>query len=266
MIRGVMLALGAVSLASVIVVTPLSAAEKGDRVVGLNEIPTVVREAIASATKGARITKIEKGTENGKTCYEVEVSRKGAQVDLAFDDNGHLVGSKVEGDDEQGDGEQGDNEQGGKGNARQRRERQEDDAEADDAEVVPTDKIPAAALKALRKLAGGAEISGVQVEDEDGVRIYEGAWKVKAVQHEATVTADGTLVSTEQIAAAKAAPQAVQTLANKAFPKGTQVKMERKTIVLYEVEAIIDGKVKEILVAPTGQRIEISHADHQDKD
>jgi len=146
------------------------------------------------------------------------------------------------------------------------REEKENDGEEDDAEVVPLAKIPAAAQKALQKLAGDAKIFEVTVEDEDGVKIYEGSWKVKGVEHEAEVTANGDIIETEQVIAVGDAPKAVQKVAAKAFPKDAKVKIEKKTIVLYEVEADINGKEKEILVAPTGQRVEIDHGDDDDED
>ncbi len=104
------------------------------------------------------------------------------------------------------------------------------------------------------------------MEDEDGVKIYEGSWQVDGVDHEAVVTAQGDLIETEEVVAWESVPKGVQKTAGQAFPKGTKVKVERKTIVLYEVEAKIDGKEKEVLVAPTGQRIEVDQEDGEDEE
>lgn len=143
-------------------------------------------------------------------------------------------------------------------------ERKEKDGEEQaDSQVVKLDKIPAAARDALTKLAGSAKIEEVAMEDEDGVKVYEGAWQVKGVGHEAVVTENGDLVETEQIVDLDAIPNAVQRVAKKSFPKGTKLKVEKKTVVLYEVEAKINGKEKEVLVAPTGQRVEIEQEDHE---
>ena len=136
-----------------------------------------------------------------------------------------------------------------------------EDKEQDDSQVVTLDKLPAAARDALAKLAGDAKIGEITMEDEDGVRVYESSWKVNGVEHEAEVTEHGDTVATEQTIDLESAPKAVQKAAKIAFPKGTKVKVERKTIVLYEVAAEIDGKEKEILVAPTRQTVEIEHGD-----
>lgn len=138
--------------------------------------------------------------------------------------------------------------------------------EQEDAQVVTLDNLPRAAREALLSLAGAAKLGEVAMEEEDGVKVYEAGWTVDGVDHEATVTEDGDLVETEQLVDLDSTPKAVQQAAKKAFPKGTKLKIEKKTIVLYEVEAEIDGKERESLVAPTGQRVEIEHEDHEDED
>lgn len=140
------------------------------------------------------------------------------------------------------------------------------DNEQEDAQVVAFDKLPAAARDALIKRASGAKVGEVTMEDEDGVKVYEASWEVNGVEHEAEVTEHGDTVATEQIVDLDSAPKAVQKAAKKAFPKGTKLKVELKTIVLYEVEAEIDGQEQEVLVAPTGQRVEIDHDDDEHED
>jgi uncharacterized membrane protein YkoI len=140
------------------------------------------------------------------------------------------------------------------------------DMEQDDAQVVTLDKLPAAARDALTKLAGDAKLGEVTMEDEDGVKVYEASWQASGVEHEAEVTEHGDVVQTEQVVNLDAMPKAVQRAATNAFPKGTKLKLEKKTIVLYEVEAEIDGQEKEVLVAPTGQRVEIDHEDGETED
>lgn len=141
-----------------------------------------------------------------------------------------------------------------------------DEKEQDDAQVVAMDKLPAAARNALSKLAGDAKILEVTMEDEDGMKVFEGSWKVEDVDHEASVTEHGDVVETEQAISLEAAPEAVQRAARRALPEGTEFKVEKKTIVLYEVEAKINGEEKETLVSPTGQRLEIEQEDHEDED
>lgn len=258
----IMIAVSAVSLVSIAVLASVVAGEKdkGESKTQIEDVPAAVQAAIKKATQGAKVQEIEKETEDGKTVYEVEISKNGLEIDLVFDEKGGLVAFDVEGDDEDDAGDDEDDDDKGE----QREEEEENDGEEDDAEVVPFAKIPAAAQKALLKLAGDAKISEVDVEDEDGVKVYEGAWKVNGVEHEAEVTANGDVIETEQVIAAGDAPKAVQKAAAKAFPKGAKVTIEKKTVVLYEIEAEIKGKEKEILVAATGQRVEIEHGDDDD--
>jgi len=138
--------------------------------------------------------------------------------------------------------------------------------EVNDALVVEFATIPPAARKAISKLAGLAKIEKLEVEDEDGVKVYEAAWTQEGVEYEATVTEDGAVVETEEVVAVRNTPKAVQQAAVKAFPKGVTVKVERKTVVFYEFAADIDGKENEILLAPTGQRVEMEYGDVEDDD
>jgi len=136
-------------------------------------------------------------------------------------------------------------------------EREKDDAES----VVALDKLPKAARDALTRLAGDARIEEVTAEDEDGVKVYEGSWEIDGAEHEAEVTETGDVVETEEEVGWDAVPKAVRQAATKAYPKGTKIDVEKKTIVLYELEAEIGGREKEILVDPTGERVEIEEGD-----
>lgn len=137
--------------------------------------------------------------------------------------------------------------------------------ERDDAEsVVGLDKLPKAARDALTRLAGDARIEEVTAEDEDGVKVYEGSWQIKGVEHEAEVTETGDVVETEEEVGWDAVPKAVQQAATKSYPKGTKVTVEKKTIVLYELEAEIGGREKEFLVNPAGERVEIEDEGDED--
>lgn len=141
-----------------------------------------------------------------------------------------------------------------------------EDNERDDAKVVSLDSVPAPARDALKKLAGSAKLGKIAIEDEDGVKVYEAAWSTDGVDQEASVTEYGDVVETESVVNLDEAPQTVRKAASRSFPKRTKVKIEKKTIVLFELEAEIDGHKREILVSPTGQRVEIEHErDHQEK-
>jgi len=138
-------------------------------------------------------------------------------------------------------------------------------------EELTIDQVPEAARAALLKLAGEAKIVEVESEDEHGALVYEAEWVANGRQHEAAVTADGTLVETAEVVRMEDLPSAVRAAVAKHFPGQTKLEIEKKTIVAYEIEARIDGKERELLVLPTGkvhgERSEDSkHHDDEDDD
>ena len=124
--------------------------------------------------------------------------------------------------------------------------------------------MPEPARKALLELAGGAKIIEVERDREHGVLVYEAKWVKNGTQHEAAVTAEGALLELEEIIPVEKAPAAVQAAIAKHFPANAKVVVEKKTIIVYEAEARIDGKEKELLVFPTGKVHE--QEDHDDDD
>jgi predicted regulator of Ras-like GTPase activity (Roadblock/LC7/MglB family) len=142
----------------------------------------------------------------------------------------------------------------------------EDEEKDDDENVMKLNDLPAAAKAAVKKAAGDHQVTEVKSEKEYGATVYEAAWKVDGVEHEIVVTADGSVVEMEEVVAMDKAPKAVQKTAAKHFKKGTELVVEKKTIVVYSIEAMIDGKEKEILLSATGQPIEIEADDEADDD
>jgi len=228
--------------------------ESAEKRVSFEQLPRAVKTAIHKATKRAKIGEIEKQSEDGKTVYEVEASRSGVAFELTFDEHGTLINFEI--DDQEDAHADGDEEE----------DEEKEESDADKEQITSLDKIPTAARQALVKLAGKAKIEEVESESENGVKLYEAAWRVKGVEHEALVTAVGDLVETEETIAAGSAPKSVQRAAAKIFSKGTSVKIERKTVVLYEIEAEHQGREKEVLLDATGQRTEIDHEDHDSDD
>ncbi|MBN1489727.1 MAG: PepSY-like domain-containing protein [Phycisphaerae bacterium] len=115
------------------------------------------------------------------------------------------------------------------------------------------DQMPTKARAALVKLAGTATIVEAEQEKEHGVVCYEAEWAVDGREVGATVTADGELVEMEEELDEASVPAAIQAAATKALPAGTAVEYERVTTVVYEVEAKVDGKEKEMLISATGK-------------
>lgn len=123
-------------------------------------------------------------------------------------------------------------------------------------EDLTLEALPPAARDALVRLAGDARITEVEQEGEG---LYEAEWKVGGREHEAVVTADGTLVELEEEIEPAAAPPAVRQLIAERFGPDAAVEVERLTVYLYEIE----GRGVELIVTPTGQ-VRGSEADDED--
>jgi len=206
-------------------ITTWAGAEENEQEVTIDQVPAAVKATILKAAEGGTIKEIERETKNGTTVYEAEVILNGKEVEIKVAADGTLLGKEVE--------DEGDDEE--------------------DEDEVPISQIPQAAREALLKYARGAPLKEVEREKESGVELYEAEWKVNGREHEAKVTADGVLVELEEKVPAGAVPAAVRSAATKLFPNGTKVKFQKKTIVLYEVEAKVAGKEREVLISPTGK-------------
>jgi len=224
-----------VGLAGLLLVPVLNAVGGEEEGLTLDQVPEAVRATILREAAGAKITEIERETENGKTVFEADFLRDGQEIEIQVAPDGTLLGKEIE---------------------------QEDD----DEEGIPIDQVPEPARKALRELAGPGTVLRAERDSEDGVIVYGAKWTLNGTKHEAAVTADGTLIETEEIIPVANAPAAVRTAIAKHFAPGAQVVVARKMIVVYEVEAKVDGKEKELLVFPTGQVREDTDDDGDDDD
>ncbi len=207
------------------------AEDKQEEEVTLNQVPAAVKATILKESAGGKITEIERETSNGKTVYEAEFLLGGKEIEIKIAPDGTLLGREVE-------------------------------DEGDDEDDLTIDQVPGPARAALLRLAGGAKIVKAERENEDGVLVYEAEWIADGIQHEAAVTADGTLLETEEIIPVEKAPAAVRAAIAKHFGANAKVVVEKKMIVVYEVEARVNGKEVELLILPTGH----VHDDDDDDD
>ena len=216
--------LGLISLGAAAIA--VSAKDKDEEEVSLEQVPAAVKATILKEAKGGTIQEIERETKHGKTVYEAEVIIQGKEIEIKIAPDGRVLKREIEGE-----------------------EGEEED------EVISLEQVPAAARKALVKHAGGAKIIKVEREKEHGVVLYEAEWEAGGREHEAKVTADGDLMELEEKVEAKDVPEAVRQAAGKRFPAGAKVEYERKTITLYEVEAKVNGKEREMLLTPAGTAV-----------
>jgi uncharacterized membrane protein YkoI len=210
-----LIAVGAIGMVTLV------AGANDEEDVTLDQVPAAVKATILRESAGGRITEIERETKNGKTVYEAEFLLNGQEIEIKIAPDGTVIGREIEG------------------------------AE-DDEDDLTIDQVPGPARAALLRLADGAKIVEAEREMEHGVPVYEAEWIKNGTRHEAAVTADGTLIELEEIIPAGKAPAAVRAVIAKHFGAAAKVVVEKKMIVVYEIEAKIDGQEKELLVFPTG--------------
>ena len=191
----------------------------------LEQVPPAVKATILQQANGATITEIERETRDGEVTYEAEFRVDGQTVEIKMAPDGTLLGRQLE-------------------------------DEGDDEDDLKIGDVPEPARRVLLGMAGGAPILEVERETEAGVVVYGAAWRKNGVLHEAEVTADGILLEVEEGVARESMPPAVQAAVAKHFPGRPQLKIVKKTVMLYEVEARIDGQEVELYVLPTGRVID----------
>ena len=210
------------------------AARADEQEVTLDQVPAAVKATILKESAGGKITEIERETTDGKTVYEAEFILNGEEIEIEIAPDGTLLGREVE-------------------------------QESDDEDDLTLDQVPQPAREALMKLAGKAKIIKAERDMEHGVPVYEAEWVAGGSKREAVVTADGALLEIEETIPAEQLPAAVRAVVAKHFPGHEQVTVEKKMIIVYEIEAKVDGYEKELLVFPTG-RVHEEPDDHHDDD
>ncbi len=133
--------------------------------------------------------------------------------------------------------------------------RQDDDSDQD--QVMQMDDLPAAVRAAINTAVVRHSITGIKAEEAFGSTVYQAGWMVGDREYEIVVAEDGTVVELEEVIAMGDAPRAVRSAAPKHFPRGAEIVVEKKTIVVYSLEAEVRGKQIEVLLSATGQPIEI---------
>ena len=135
------------------------------------------------------------------------------------------------------------------------REAQQKPAGEQEKKVTEAD-VPKAALDALKKLAGDAKITEFAEEVEHGQKFYEGSWTGPGGKVDALVSPAGDVVEIEEQVAPDKVPAAVVAAAEKEAGKDAKVTFEKKTIVMYEAKFKKGDKQHELVLSPTGQRVE----------
>jgi hypothetical protein len=118
-------------------------------------------------------------------------------------------------------------------------------------------EVPAAALAALKKQAGGAEITEFAEEIEYGHTFYEASWKSPDGRNiDCLVTSTGDLVEIEEEMRTGNVPTAVLKASWEAAGEDTRLTFEKKTMILYEVKFQKGESSQELLLTPDGRFVE----------
>lgn len=131
---------------------------------------------------------------------------------------------------------------------------------------VKESEVPAAAMAALKKLAGAAPFTEFAEEIEHGHKFYEGSWKGPDGNVDALVTEAGDLVEIEEETPSAKVPAAARAEAEKAAGKDAKLSWEKKTFVMYEVHYKKDGKGQEMILTPDGRTFHEEGDDEKDGD
>ncbi|MBL8877824.1 MAG: hypothetical protein JNG88_01790 [Phycisphaerales bacterium] len=207
----------------------------------LDKLPAAVRATVQKETAGGEIKEIEVETHNGKTVYEVDFIRDGKKHEITISADGTLMSNS--GDD--------------------------DDPKPEEQErPVKEGEVPAAALAALKKLAGDAKISEFSEEIEHGAKFYEGSWKTGGGNVDALVSVTGDLVELEEEIKSDRLPAAVLAAVSKLAGADCALFCEKKTMILYEVKFRKGEERHEILYTPDAreQEHEVKKGNLDDKD
>ena len=139
--------------------------------------------------------------------------------------------------------------------------------EEDEDKPVAVDKLPVNVLQAAQAAVPGATAESASTEEEDGAKIYEVAFKgTDGKKIEASVTADGNLIETEQEAKEADLPAAVKQTLKEVLPGGKGLEAEKKLVVIYEVKKEVGEKTYELTIDATGKVLSIVAENEEDDD
>jgi hypothetical protein len=213
--------------------------------VALDQLPAAVRATILREAGDGIILEIVRELEGGRMIYEAEILCDGVQiVEVEVSADGRVLEREARGVHEEDDEDEddGDDDEG-------------DDEEDEDADRIPVSRIPAPARRTLEEYADGRDFIATS-ERQDGVTVYEARWEADGRATEVTVTADGLLLEIEEIVGEDSVPEAVLRTADELFPGAASRAYEKKLVVIYEVETVVDGRGREVLILPTGRRLD----------
>lgn len=139
----------------------------------LDELPDAVRTIVSALAFRGEIEELSKETEGGEVTYEVEIDRDGLAFEFEMDPDGNVLEIEIE-DDHEGEDED------------------------EDEEVIDWDEVPAAVQAVFKEHAGDAAIEEVEVEMENGKKVYEAEFEKDGKRWELEVDEEGNVLEFEE--------------------------------------------------------------------
>ena len=212
----------------------------------LEQVPAEVLVTILAVVGDGRILEIVREVHKGRTTYEVEFLLDGREVEIEIAPDGRVL-QRTAGDDDDGDDDDDDD---GDDDGDDDNDGDDDDDDAQEASL-PLGQVPAPVLRTVEEFAGDRDFA-VSVEQEHGVTVYEARWQNEGRWFEVEMTADGTLLEFEEFIPEDWVPAAVRRTVEEQFPGATNLTYQKRAVYLYEIEAVVDGRHREVTVLPTG--------------
>lgn len=195
-----------------------------ERTVALEQLPAAVRAAIEQAAQGGTIAKIEVEEEDGATVYEAEIVKDGKKMEIEVSSAGVVLEREQEDDN--------------------------DENEKDEDNITWAD-LPVAVQQALTRHRD-TRPNALEIERRGKCMFYEAEYSEGHGEHSVKLTADGDIVEVEDTVQESDMPAEVRAAIVRIAPNATMRELERKTITVYSVELVVDGKKKDVELFANG--------------
>lgn len=140
------------------------AKEETDETMSLSQTPKSVQKTIKAHASEAEIKRIEKGDEDGKVVYEVQLIKTGKKTEITIASDGTLLSVEEE---------------------------------------VSLSEVPEAVRKTIQAKAGSGKVESVEKVTKDGKTSYEAKVTTGDKKVEIKIASDGKLLDTEDVTGEK---------------------------------------------------------------
>jgi len=143
--------------------------------VELRTLPEAVQKTINEQAAGGKIREIERETEEGKTFYEVDITKDGKRMEFKVDDTGKLLSQPM--------------------TAAERVSQKVSDLTA--GNEIALEQLSPEAQATVKKETAGGKISEIEQDKEDGVTFYDVEFEKDGKNLEIKIDQTGQVVKRE---------------------------------------------------------------------